>query len=247
MISIVMPAYNCEKYISEAIESVLKQTYCDWELLIVDDCSADGTARIAEQFAENDSRIKLIKQPQNGGVARARNTGVAMAKGEYIAFLDSDDMWCEDKLEKQIKLQEESGAAVIYSSYDFIDEDGNMILKPYIVPPKTDYSKMLHSNVVGCSTLLADTQILKKHPFSTDFYHEDYVLWMELMSIPVKAVGNTEVLSHYRLVKGSRSDNKKNAAKQRWNIYRNALNLGFVKSCIAFVMYGVSGVIKYYL
>lgn len=247
MVSIVMPAYNCEKFIGKAIKSVQDQTWTEWELIIIDDCSTDHTYDTADTYAQKDTRIRLLRQEQNSGVACARNRGIQEAKGDMIAFLDSDDAWVSTKLEKQLELQRETRAEIIYCSYDFIDENDETIRKPFIVPGITNYDKMLASSVISCSTALIKTSLLKEHLFQPEYYHEDYVLWMELLAIPVRAVGNREVLAHYRQLSGSRSNNKKNAAKQRWFVYRNVLHLGMIKSLNAFAKYALLGMIKYVL
>ena len=244
-VSVVMPAYNCEKYISKAIESVIAQTYTMWSLIVVDDCSTDNTLLIAKSYERIDSRIKVFKNGQNQGVARTRNFGIAQAVGDYIALLDSDDVWKNTKLEKQMELIEKCGADIVYCSYGFIDENDEQIRVPFIVPESTSFNKMLRRSVISCSTALVKEYLLKEHIFKHEYYHEDYVLWMELLSIPVTAVGDTEVLAYYRQLTGSRSYNKLKAAAYRWRIYRDALNLGIVESVVAFAAYVVNGVIKY--
>lgn len=247
LVSVIMPVYNAEKYLAEAVDSVLSQTYRNLELIIIDDCSSDNSLEIARLYTKSDDRVRVIAGEKNQGVARVRNCGIQEARGEYIALLDSDDVWCKEKLERQVKLIESKGAQIAYCSYDFMDENGISVLKPFIVPEQTNYRKMLISNAIGCSTAFVDANLMRKHPFNPECYHEDYGLWMELLKIPVKAVGDREVLMHYRLVKGSRSSNKWNAAKNRWKIYRNDLNLNIAQSCIAFVGYSIWGVVKHYL
>src|SRR5699024_4408284 len=168
------------------------------------------------------------------------------ARGKYIALLDNDDLWIEDKLERQLALAEK-GADIVYCSYDFIDDQNNLIKKPFIVPKRTNFNKMLASNVISCSTSFIKTELMQAHPFNPEFYHEDYVLWMELLRVCPTAYGDEKVLMHYRQVEGSRSNKKGNAAKERWNIYRKALNLNIVTSAWAFVRYAVNGLMKYYL
>ena len=168
-------------------------------------------------------------------MANARNVGIKEAKGKFIALLDNDDLWTEDKLERQLALANK-GADIVYCSYDFIDEQNNSIKKPFIVPQQTNFNKMLASSVISCST-----------SFNSDFYHEDYVLWMELLRVCPTAYGDPKVLMHYRQVTGSRSNKKSNAAKERWNTYRKALKLNAITSAWAFVRYAVKGVVKYYL
>ncbi len=247
-ITVVMPVYNASSYLRETIDSVLQQTYEHWELLILDDCSTDDSLQIARAYEAQDVRIRVIPAEKNVGVARVRNRGIQQASGTHIALLDSDDVWTSDKLERQMELVRRTGAQICYCSYDFIDEVGRPIKKPFLVPETTDYRKMLASSVISCSTALIEASVLKAHPFDPDFYHEDYVLWMELLSVPgVKAAGDRQVLAHYRQVTGSRSGDKGNAAKQRWHSYRAALGLNVFQSARAFGRYAVNGVAKYYL
>lgn len=246
LVSIVIPVFKCERYISTAIKSVICQTYANWELIIVNDDSPDNSAAIAQEYAEKDSRIRIVNQVSNAGCAQSRNLGITEAKGQYIAFLDSDDVWVETKLEKQIQLLKEKEAQIVYSSYDFIDENDISIKKPFIVELETDYKKMLGRNEIGCSTVLVEADLLREHQFQKEYYHEDYVLWMELLSLPVKAVGVTEVLTHYRVTSTSRSYDKKNAAKHRWKIYRGALKLSFFESAGVFIKYAFNALKKHY-
>ena len=225
-ITVVMPNYNGRSFVEQAIDSVLCQTYPNFELLVVDDCSTDDSLQLIQQKAQCDNRIRIIALAHNVGVANARNAGIAEAKGEYIALLDNDDLWTEDKLERQLALAQK-GADIVYCSYDFIDEQNHSIKKPFIVPQQTNFHKMLASSVISCST--------------------SYVLWMELLQICPTACGDQKVLMHYRQVTGSRSSQKGNAAKERWNIYRKALKLNLAVSVWAFVRYAVNGVVKYYL
>lgn len=245
LISVVMPNYNGARFVEEAIRSVLNQTYRNIELLIIDDCSSDSSPELIDKLARDDNRIKLIRQKENSGVSVVRNIGIKEAKGEYIALIDNDDTWEPDKLERQLKIALK-GAEIVYCSYDFINENGESIKRPFIVPPKTNFRSMLSSSVISCSTAFVRSDLLKEHPFIPDFYHEDYVLWMELLRLPVKAMGDQKVLMHYRQSSGSRSNKKANAAKERWNTYRKALNLSLPVSVWSFLCYSVKGFIKYY-
>ena len=246
LVSVIMPVYNAEAYLKEAIDSALRQTYRNIELIIVDDCSKDRSLEIARSYEQRDARVRVIAGEENQGVARVRNRGIQEAKGEYIALLDSDDAWREDKLERQVRLLESKGAQIAYCSYDFMDDNGNKIMRPFIVPEQTDYKKMLISSVISCSTALVDAKLMKAHPFRAECYHEDYALWMELMQIPVKVVGDKEIMMHYRQLRGSRSHNKWNAAKKRWKIYREVLGMNLFDSSVALVGYTINGVLKYY-
>ena len=246
LITVVMPNYNGNRFVEQAIDSVLSQTYQNFELLVVDDCSTDDSLQLIRRKAQGDSRISIIALEKNSGVANARNVGIKEAKGEYIALLDNDDLWTSDKLERQLAIAK-NGADIVYCSYDFVDEWNNTIKKPFIVPEQTNFNKMLTSSVISCSTSFIKTELMQRHPFDSNFYHEDYVLWMELLRICPIAYGDQKVLMHYRQVEGSRSNRKGNAAKERWNTYRKALNLNIAISAWAFMKYAVKGIIKYYL
>lgn len=247
LITVVMPVYNAERFLSEAIDSVLSQTHDNLELLLIDDCSKDNSPMIAKEYEAKDKRVKVIVSEKNQGVAISRNIGIRRANGKYIALLDSDDIWEKDKLEMQLKLLEEEQAEIAYSSYDFIDESGVHILKPFIVPKRTNFEQMLYANDIGCSTVMIEASFFKQHLFKPDFYHEDYALWMEMLQTEAKAVGLENVYVHYRKVTGSRSDNKWNAAKQRWIIFRDELRLPVWKRVWAFCNYTINGVKKHYL
>ena len=247
LVSIVMPAYNSEAYIGASISSVIAQTLSSWELLIIDDCSTDDTRSVAEHFAEKDERIILIELEKNVGTANARNRGLSRAKGRYVAFLDSDDLWEPVKLEVQCKLAEETGAEIVYSSYDFIDEEGRSLERVFRAPSSITFDYMLGENAIGCSSCLVLSSILGENPFSTKFWHEDYLLWMLLLRDGCTAMGCSDVLMHYRQMRGSRSSNKIGSACRRWEIYRKGIGLSWTKSILAFAKYAISGLRKYYL
>ena len=244
LVSVIMPAYNAEEYISEAVQSVMAQTYTNWELLILDDCSTDGTADKARCFSDLDSRITLYSNPKNMGVALTRNKGMALAKGSWVALLDSDDIWHKDKLEKQLVAAENTGADIIYCSYSLMDKNGEH-LSDFIVPERTSYDDMLRKNVIGCSTVFMRSPILIHHHFSTEHYHEDYVLWLELLKSGYIAAASTDVLVDYRIVDGSRSNDKLKSAKNRWLIYREIEKLSLGKSVRVFAEYAFNGFIKH--
>ena len=243
-ISIITPAYNCEKYLPDAVKSVLSQTFTDWELLIIDDCSKDNTYRYMKKLAEKDKRIRIFQNKVNSGAAATRNYGVRLARGEWIAFLDGDDLWREDKLEKQLAVAGRAGADIIYCSYALVNESGAH-LSDYIVPETTSYDAMLRESVLSCSTVLLRQLILREHHFSAEHYHEDYALWLELMRFGYRAVACREILVDYRVVNGSRSSNKFKSAKYRWEIYRDVERLSLPRSAQAFLTYALHGMRKH--
>lgn len=242
LVSVIMPSYNAEKYIKEAIESVIAQTYTNWELFVIDDSSTDRTAEIARSYAEKDSRIILHRNSHNMGTAKTRNTGIKLANGEWIATLDSDDIWHPEKLEIQLKKAAKTGSLFLYTSYSLFCEG---FRQEYTVPEKIDYSSLLTENGIGCSTVMMNRSILEKHLFPSEVYHEDYALWLELLRAGYNAVGCTEVLTEWRIVKNSRSFNKRKSAKNRWIIYRKMEKLPLYKSIRVFIAYAYHGFKKH--
>lgn len=245
LISVIMPAYNAERYIKTAIESVLRQTYDNLELIVIDDCSKDGTREIVSGFETQDSRVKLVRNENNCGVAMTRNKGLDLAKGKYIALLDSDDFWHADKLQKQFELAEKTNAGIVYCSYGMIDENGKKKLENFIVPETTDFRHMLVTSVISCSTALLSAEMMHGKRFDPEYYHEDYAMWLMLLISGYSAAGNTEVLAQYRILANSRSNNKFKSAVNRWRIYRDYLKLPFGKSVVYMIKYAFEGLKKY--
>ena len=244
LVSVIMPAYCEKRFLKQAVDSVKAQTMESWELLILDDCSPDDTFALAQSFAAQDSRIQALRNDENMGVAATRNRGIALAKGKYIAFLDGDDIWSERKLELQIKALEKQNADIVYCAYTIIEADGTL-RSTYRVPKTVDYEMLLKENSMQCSAMLLRAQVAKAHPFRTDFFHEDYVLGLELLKDGCKAVGCREVLLSWRLDKNSRSFNKRKAAQNRWRIYRDYLHLPLPKRLWVFGCYTLKGARKY--
>lgn len=245
LISVIMPAYNAGRFIAEAIMSVKDQTYTNWELLVLDDGSTDDTCAVVEKLAAEDPRIKLLPNAQNMGVAKTRNRGFDLCRGEYAALLDSDDRWYPNKLEKQLNLALQAGADVIYCSYGIVDEQGNKRSDDFIVPPTTDFDEFLVSSVISCSTALLSRQVIEKYRFVTDFYHEDLALWLQLLRDGYTARGVEDVLADYRVMSGTRASNKLKSALNRWRIFRKHLKLPLGKSMVSIVRYGMLGLKKY--
>lgn len=245
LISIIVPAYNAENFIEQTIRSVQSQTVNSWELLVIDDCSTDHTYQTVKQLAKVDTRIQLLKNEQNSGPSYSRNRGMDLANGEYVAFLDSDDLWMPEKLEKQIELLERKNADFVCCSYMIIDEQGNRSKKDVVVPETIDLKLLLKNNLMGCSTVLLTRKATENHRFRTDFYHEDYVFWLDLLQDGLKACGCTEVLSQWRYMPHTRSANKWRSAAMRWQVYRKALKFSVLKSTWYFGQYAMYGIKKY--
>lgn len=244
-VSVIMPAYNAERFIEAAVRSVASQSFQDWELIIIDDRSKDGTADIAMQLAQEDGRIRFFQNEENLGVARTRNRGFDLCRGSFVALLDSDDIWHPEKLERQLQLAGDTGADIVYCSYGIIGADGGQAKPAYLVPERTDFERLLRENTIGCSTVLLTAPIVEKYRFATDFYHEDYVLWLQLLREGHRAAGCTEVLVDWRYLENSRSFNKQKSARNRWRIYRDYLKLPLGKSAWAFCGYVCASLRKY--
>ena len=246
LVTVVMPAYRAEAYVEAAVRSVMAQTMPNWELIVIDDCSGDETPEILRALTREDNRVRLVCNEKNMGVARTRNRGMDMARGQFVALLDSDDVWRPEKLERQLALMEKSGADVCYCSYAIVDARGERCRPDYLVPPETDFRRLLGENVIGCSTVVLSRRVLEEHRFITDFYHEDYVLWVTLLREGFRAAGCVEPLVHWRLIEDSRSFNKRKAAGNRWRIFRDYLHLPLGQSLRAFAVYGMASIRKYF-
>jgi len=244
-VSVVMPAYNSERYIANAIQSVVAQTMPDWELLVVDDCSEDSTCQIVKGMADIDDRIRLISNEKNLGAAGSRNKALNVATGKYVAFLDSDDLWHPEKLDKQIRCMEETGVGLSYTSYQIINQADSTIIRDYVVVPRLTMNDLLKQNWIGCSTVMLNADVAKKYRFSTDFYHEDLVLWLTMLRDGVRAAGVVDVLMYYSYSVSSRAGNKVNAAKERWNIYRGFMKYSLLQSTYYMLHYARAGIKKY--
>lgn len=243
LVSVIMPAYNSADAITMAIDSVGRQGLREWELLIVDDCSSDGTWEAARLSAKKDSRIRVMRNTENLGAARTRNIGCRQASGEFWAFLDSDDIWEPDKLEKQVERLGKARGDLCYTSYSFIGENGRATRKPYLVPENVSYDGLLKESVIGCSTVLLRASVMEGHSFNPAFFHEDYALWLELLRDGYMAVGIPEVLCRYRM--GGRSANKLRAARNRWKVYRESERLTLMPSIRYMAHYALHGLRKY--
>jgi len=244
LVSVVIPAFKCEPYLRFCLDSVLSQTVTDLEVLVVDDCSPDRSAEIVSEYMKQDPRIRLIRQPENRGVAAARNTGVAAASGTYVAFLDSDDAWRPDKLARQLAKIEQAGAAFSFTAAACIDPAGNALPNVFEVPTETDYDRLLKGNVIVTSSVLARRDLLARHPMVKGDFHEDFVCWLQILQDCGRAVGSTERLTLYRFTPGSLSRNKLHSAKKTWNVYKY-MRVPVTRRLSAFAGYVIHGIRRY--
>lgn len=229
-ISIITPLYNAEKFIEETIKSVLSQTHENWELIIVDDCSKDNGPEIVEKYCQKDHRIKLIRLLKNGGGAVARNKAIEEAKGKYIAFLDSDDLWHPKKLEKQIKFMEENNYEFTYTWYEKMDEDGKLLNEVVRSKDKIDYRELLKSNQIGCLAAMYNQEKLGKIYMPLIRKRQDYALWLQVLKETKYGYCLKENLAQYRIVSGSVSSNKINLIKFNWKLFREVEKKGIIGS-----------------
>lgn len=243
MISIITPSFNSKKYISETIESVISQTFKEWEMIIVDDCSTDNSVEIIRKYTEKDSRIKLIELNNNVGAAEARNVALRLAQGRYIAFLDSDDLWVSEKLEKQLSYMKDSEKAFSFSSYIRITEKGDYI-NTIKVPPQISYKKFLRNTIIGTLTVMVDKEKVGKFEMPNIKSSHDMALWCDILKRGFLAYGMDEVLGKYRVVSTSNTSKKWKAAMDVWKVYRQIENLNIFYSAYNFIGYAFNAIRK---
>lgn len=236
-VSVVVPVYNAAAYIEKCIETVSGQTYTDWELILVDDCSSDQSVNIIEKHL-GDERIRLIRQPENLKAAQARNRGIEEAKGRFISFLDADDIWDERKLEFQLDFMKKKDCAFSYTAYEFGDENARGTGKIVKVLPKINYRKALSRTIIFTSTVMFDLDKLTKEDIMMpDVPSEDTATWWKILKTGVEAYGMDDVLTVYRRPSKSLSSNKFTAIKRIWNLYRRVEKLNPVYSAYNFVFW----------
>ncbi len=235
LVSIIMPAYNCADYIAESIRSVQNQSYRNWELIVADDKSTDGTVNTVRSIAASDNRIHLLETDVNLGPAAARNRAINTAQGDYIAFLDSDDIWFPDKLRRQIDFMEQTGYEFTYTAYEKIDECGERMGIIVSAPKSVTYSSMLYQgDPIGNLTVIYDASKLGKFYVPDIRKRNDFALWLKMMRECDRAYGLNEVLAKYRVRAGAISSTRKSELlKYYWKLYRNIENLSGVKASYA--------------
>ena len=233
-VSVIMPTYNCAKFIGASLDSVIAQTMTDWEVQIVDDCSTDDTCAVLRPYLEQYPQIHYYCLPQNGGPAAARTEALKRAAGKYIAFLDSDDLWAPDKLEKQIAFMERENVPFSCTAYEQMDENCESLHVLCIPPRRTSYNKMLRlSNPIGNLTVMYDQEKLGRYAVPPIKKRNDFALWLRILRDTPYCAGMEENLGRYRIRTNSVSSNKLGQAKYHWQLYREIEQLSMVKSCWA--------------
>lgn len=243
--TVVIPVYNREMYIERTIRSVLDQTYPNFEVIVVDDGSTDKSVAILRDLAERDPRMIVVQNDKNRGVAETRNRGIQMAKGRYIALLDSDDLWLENKLSQQIQLMKDKAAQLVFCSYGFLDREGRSIGETFRVPLEVHLNQLLKRNVISCSTVLGERQLFLDHPFNKKFYHEDLVAWVDMLGECKVAYGIQEELAQLTIASSGKSADKLLCARERWRIYREHMQMNGLRAGYYFVHYVLHSVVKY--
>lgn len=244
LVSVIMPSYNAERYITESMESVLAQTYANWELVITDDCSTDSTPMIAETYGKKDPRIKFCIAKQHSGIAETRNQSLLRAQGRFIAFLDNDDLWVAEKLEKQVRFMLEHDHSFSYSEYELLNEDGTPKGKTIKTAGIIDYHKYLRNTIIGSGTIMLDREKTGPLTMPDNATSDDMALWCKILREGHKAHPIKEVLMKYRVRSNSASANKWKAAKDVWRVYRKQEHLSFFFSLWCFIGYAFNAVIK---
>lgn len=255
-----MAARNSGDFIREAIESVVAQDFKHWELIVINDASHDQTSKIVEEAAAADPRIRVLTNATPLGPAKARNAGLEIANGDFIAFLDSDDLWLPAKLERQLEEMRAQKAVLSFTAYKKIDEFGRISKSHIDVPLTVTYRDLLKSNVIGCLTAMYDARALGKIPMPEDTAREDYRLWLEILkrserknrdsenhqnASVFKTIGINQVLGYYRIHSKSLSKNKLRAAKLQWQVYRRVERLPLYSAAYYFLHYACKGYWKF--
>ncbi|MFD2100206.1 glycosyltransferase family 2 protein [Flagellimonas iocasae] len=237
MVSIITPVFNSQKYISECITSVINQTYDNWEHILIDDCSTDGSDEIIKNFSKIDKRIKYYALERNGGAGVARNKAIELAKGRYIAFLDSDDLWTPDKLERQIEFMVKNKYSFSYTDYFVITDDREHPLFRRSAPNRVSYTKMLRNDYIGCLTAIYDVSYFGKVYMSDIRKRQDWVLWLNLLKKTDFAYCLKMPLAYYRIGNQSLSKNKFKLLSHNFNVYYKELGYSFFMSCYLMVIF----------
>ena len=244
LVSIITPSYNSSRFIVECVNSVISQTFQNWQMIIVDDCSNDNSRDIISDLSAKDERIEPIFLKENIGAAEARNIAIRQAKGKYIAFLDSDDIWNEDKLENQISFMNEKDIAFSFTSYQPISEDGKTKYSVIISPKKMDYHSYLKNTIIGCLTVIIDKEKTGDFQMPNIRSSHDMALWLLIMKRGFSAYGLDENLAYYRIVSTSNTSKKWKAAKDVWDVYRKVEKLNIINSAYNFIAYAFNAIKK---
>ena len=238
LVSIIMPTYNCGNFIERTIDSIISQTYNNWELIVVDDCSKDNTEEVLKKY-KKDKRINYVKLKKNSGAAVARTESMKRAKGNYMAFLDSDDLWYPEKLEKQLKFMKDNDYDFTCTAYEQIDENDNPLNKIIKAKIKANYNRILLDCPVGNSTVMYNVTKLGKFEVPNIRKRNDDALWLQIIKKAKYIYGYDEVLMKYRIRQNSISSNKLSLVKYHWKLYREIEHLSIIRSIFHICYWGI--------
>ena len=244
-VSVIIPVFNASKFIKQTINSVLNQTYKNWEILAIDDCSTDNSFEILKHYSSKEKRIKVLQNNKNLGAFAARNLGIKMSSGEYIAFLDADDLWIEDKLEIQINFMKERKCNFTYTGFTRFHERLTVKEKNIKVPERVNYNFLMTNTVIATSTVLINIKNVGFFQME-DVYYDDYILWLTLLKREKFAYGINKPLMRYRILDNSLSRNKFKSAKKVYEILHQNLNLNFIQAKYKFILWAINTNIKYF-
>jgi len=245
LVSIITPSYNSAKFITETIQSVQNQTYMNWEMIIVDDGSSDETETVARSIIQNDKRIQFYKLSQNFGPAVARNTSIEKASGDYMTFIDADDIWFPTFIENNIKIINETGIPFVFSSYRRANEELEFVYSDFIVPQKVSYTDILKSNSISCLTAFLDIKKLGKKYMPLIRKRQDMGLWLNYLKVIPFAHGIQETQAIYRIRENSLSRKKSYLIKYQWQFYREVEKLNVFQSVYYMLHWMYRGFMKY--
>lgn len=238
-VSVITPVYNVEKYIETTLKSVFAQTYKDIEIVLVDDCSKDRSAELITKYQKEHPEIVYFLQPKNMGAGAARNKALELASGQYVAFLDSDDLWYPEKTERQISLMKKKKSPFSYAAIEMMDEEGKTIKGKRDLRETCDYKYLLHNTIIATSSVIIDRAILGDFRMPLRRGGQDYATWLSLLRDGAIACGINETLVKYRVGSNSLSSNKFKSIKQVWEIqtqdeHINKISAAFHVGCFAF-------------
>lgn len=237
LVSVIMPCYNMERFVTDTIRSVMHQTFADWELLVVDDASTDGTVALVQTLAEQDDRIVFSVNPKHAGIAPTRNSCIQKAKGRFFAFLDADDIWHPEKLEQQLEFMLDRHIGFSYTAYDLVDERGKPLGKTIKTAGDLNYKDYLHNTIIGCSTVMVDTEQVGPVVVPDFRTSEDTATWLDILRKGFKAYSLEEPLTSYKIRRNSASSNKLKASADLWKVYRKHEKLPLHTAIYSFLCY----------
>ena len=247
LVSVIMPIYNAEKYLADTLNSIFAQDYKNIEIVLVDDCSKDNSARIISKQQQEHPEIVYYLQEKNMGAGAARNKALELAKGQYVAFLDSDDIWLQGKITRQIELMKASKSPFSYTAIEMMDENGETIKGKRKIKETCDYKYLLHNTIIATSSVVIDRSVLGDFRMPLRRGGQDYATWLMLLRGGAVACGINEALVRYRVASGSLSSNKFKSIKQVWEIQTQDEKINKFSAVFHVMCFGFNAFKKYFM